>query len=973
MNRRQLLIGTAGAGVGVVVRPTDAFAAAGAGPGRQAGEAGALPMPAPSRTLPPAMHVQDLSCTRIERGWVFHEGDVATPAPEGHNATYLSVKAGNALGAAAMAFDDSDWAPVRLPHDWASAQPFERDANISQGYRRRGIGWYRRTLRLDADDRGKTIALRFDGIASNATIWVNGSVVAHNWSAYNSVEIDLTPFARFGDDLNMIVVRVDATAMEGWWYEGAGLYRHVWLIRRAPVAIVTDGVHCDPRRDPAGGWHVPVAVTIGSIARAAVGVTIETILLDPDGKPVTTARAAASVAPLDPVVATLTMPVTAPRLWSIETPTLYTVLTRVMRDGSVIDERRTRVGFRTIRFDADRGFFLNAQPVKLKGVCLHQDHAGVGTAIPDALVRWRLERLKAMGCNAIRCSHNAPAAELLDLCDEMGFVVMDENRQFNPAPDYMAQLEWMVRRDRNHPSVILWSVFNEEPMQGTEAGVEMLRRMVHATHALDDSRPVTAAMNGAFFDPVNVSSEIDVTGFNYYQGDYDRFHQLNPTKPITSSEDTSAYETRGAFASDPARHVQSSYDVEAASWGDTHRGTWKKIAERPFVAGGFVWTGFDYHGEPTPHEWPTISSFFGILDLCGFPKTAFDIHRAHWVDTAPVVSITPHWTWPGREGQPVTLLVMSNAERVEVRLNGRVVGEAAVDRIMGNEFVVPYAPGRIEVIARRGGSPVARAAHETAGPPVALRLTPARTVMAGDGEDAQPVTIDAVDAAGRHVPTANLPTRFAVEGAAIIGIGNGDPNSHESEKGNARSLFNGLAQVIVQAGEGRGRIVMTATAPGLKPARLTIDRAGLAPPAHVAVTPATMAIREWRRSPAMATRPDPALAPVDGDNNSWAFVRSGTPVDSDRAGRWRIYRTTVTPWRRVAQEGGVIRFAAIAGRAELWVDGTRVAVKDAASVGPFEAAVPPGGGVRTIAVLVEAAPGVASGLVGGVTLEPRAR
>ncbi|WP_334009491.1 glycoside hydrolase family 2 TIM barrel-domain containing protein [Sphingomonas aerolata] len=361
-------------------------------------------------------------------------------------------------------------------------------------------------------------------------------------------------------------------------------------------------------------------MTIGSIARAEIGVTIETILLDSDSKPVATARAAATVVPLDPVVATLTMPVTAPRLWSIETPTLYTVLTRVMRDGSVIDERRTRVGFRTIRFDADRGFFLNAQPVKLKGVCLHQDHAGVGTAIPDALVRWRLERLKAMGCNAIRCSHNAPAAELLDLCDEMGFVVMDENRQFNPAPDYMAQLEWMVRRDRNHPSVILWSVFNEEPMQGTEAGVEMLRRMVHATHVLDDSRPVTAAMNGAFFDPVNVSSEIDVTGFNYYQGDYDRFHQLNPTKPITSSEDTSAYETRGAFASDPARHVQSSYDVEAASWGDTHRGTWKKIAERPFVAGGFVWTGFDYHGEPTPHEWPTISSFSGFSICAVFPR-----------------------------------------------------------------------------------------------------------------------------------------------------------------------------------------------------------------------------------------------------------------------------------------------------------------------------------------------------------------
>jgi len=973
MNRRQILLGTAGAGATLAVGGIPSAVTGKARSAPTGSDAGALPMPVPSRILPGPVPEQDRSRTRMERGWLFHEGDVVAPAPDGHNATYLSVKAGNALGAAAIAYDDSDWAPVRLPHDWASAQPFVKTANISQGYRPRGIGWYRRTLRLEPADRGKTILLHFDGIATNATVWVNGSVVAHNWSAYNSVEIDLTPFARFGDDLNVIAVRVDADAMEGWWYEGAGIYRHAWLIRRAPVAIITDGVHCDPRRGPDGVWHVPVSVTLGSSDRRSVDVTVEAMLLDPDGTQIGSAQTSATVAMLERATATIAMPVTAPRIWSIETPTLYTVVTRVRRGDAIVDERRTPIGFRTIRFDADRGFFLNEQPVKLKGVCLHQDHAGVGTAIPDSLVRWRLERLKAMGCNAIRCSHNAPAAELLDLCDAMGFVVMDENRQFNPAPDYMAQLEWMVRRDRNHPSVILWSVFNEEPMQGTEAGVEMLRRMAHAAHALDDSRPVTAAMNGAFFDPVNVSSVVGVTGFNYYQGDYDRFHQLNPTKPITSSEDTSAYETRGAFASDPARHIQSSYDVEAASWGDTHRGTWKKIAERPFVAGGFVWTGFDYHGEPTPHEWPTISSFFGILDLCGFPKTAFDIHRAHWVDDTPVVSLTPHWTWPGREGAPVTVLVMSNAERVVLRLNGRIVGQATVDRIMGNEFIVPYAPGRIEVMALRGNAVVAAAAHATAGPPIALRLTPARTVMAGDGEDAQPVTIDAVDAAGRHVPTANLPTRFAVEGAAIIGIGNGDPNSHEPEKGNARSLFNGLAQVILQADAGRGPVVMTATAQGLKPARLVIDRVGIAAPGQIPVATATMAIREWRRSPAFAARPDPALAPVDGDNNSWAFVRSGTPVDPSPAGRWRIYRAGVSPWRRVAQEGGLIRFAAIAGRAELWIDGTRLAVKDAAQTGPLEATMPAGGAVRTIVLMVEALPGVSSGIVGAVTLEPRAR
>jgi beta-galactosidase len=343
------------------------------------------------------------------------------------------------------------------------------------------------------------------------------------------------------------------------------------------------------------------------------------------------------------------------------------------------------------------------------------------------------------------------------------------------------------------------------------------------------------------------------------------------------------------------------------------------------------------------------------------------------VDDAPVVSLTPHWTWPGREGQPVVVLVMSNAERVELRLNDRKVGEQAVDRIMGNEFSVPYAAGRIEVVAMRGGKVVATAAHETVGKPVALRLTPARTVMAGDDVDTQPVTIDAIDAAGRHVPTANLPTRFSVDGAAIIGVGNGDPNSHEPEKGNARSLFNGLAQVIVQAGTGRGRIVMTATAPGLKPARLVIDRAAIVPRAQVPATYGGQAIREWRRSPAFAARPDPSLAPIDGDNNSWAFVRSGTPVQAAAEGRWRLYRASVTPWRRIGAEGGTIRFASIAGKAELWVDGRRLASKAGAETGPLEAALPAGSGARQIVLVVEAAAEGVSGILGGVAMEPLAR
>ncbi|KQU49597.1 beta-galactosidase [Sphingomonas sp. Leaf339] len=960
MNRREMLVG--GVSVGALTTADRALARA---PATMA--ASGLPMPAPVRDLPKALPVADPGRTLLERGWLFHLGDIPMPVPVGHEATYLRAKAGNAAGAAAMAFDDSDWQSVRLPHDWVAEQPFVETANLSQGYRPRGIGWYRRTLRLDTADRGKTLELHFDAIATNATIWINGSIATHNWSGYNSVYVDLTPFARFGDETNVIAIRVDAEAMEGWWYEGGGLYRHVWLVRRAPVAIATDGVHCHPRRGADGGWQVPVAVTVASIARDRSAASVEVQLLDVDGRQVASGQAPVEVAPLDRAEASVTLAVSAPALWSVETPTLYTVVTRLVRDGAAVDERRIAVGFRTIRFDADKGFFLNDRPVKLKGVCLHQDHAGVGVAVPDALIRWRLERLKAMGCNAIRCSHNAPAAEFLDLCDRMGFLVMDENRLFNPSPDYMAQLEWLVRRDRNHPSVILWSVFNEEPMQATEAGVEMVRRMAATVRRLDDERPVTAAMNGGFFNPQNVSSVVDVTGFNYYQGDYDRFHQMYPDRPLTSSEDTSAFETRGAFASDFKGHVITSYDTEAASWGDTHRKTWKNIMDRPFVAGGFVWTGFDYHGEPTPHEWPTIASFFGIMDLCGFPKTAFNIHRAHWVDDRAVVAIAPHWTWPGREGQPIKVFVTSNTERVRLTLNGRDLGEQAVDRIMGNEWTVPYADGRIEAHASSGGRVVASAAQETAGVPVALRLTPARTVMAGDDEDVQPITIDAIDARGRHVPTANLPTRFTVAGGTIIGVGNGDPNSHEPEQGGARSLFNGLAQVIVRAGSGRGRIVVEASAAGLKSARLSIDRLAVPPRVQVPATAAAMTIREWRRSSLYSTRPSPELAPADGDNNSWGFVRGNSPTPADKGG-WRVYRTVVTPWRRIAADGGMIRLAAVSGQAELWVDGKQVATKTSATTGPIEAAFPAGAGPRRIVLLVNAAAGAASGIVGPVAL-----
>lgn len=917
---------------------------------------------APRDDTPWALPQHDPSRLLLDEGWRFHEGDVVVPPPASHHETYLSVKAGNARGAAAMAWDDSDWPVVRVPHDWASAQPFVREANVSQGYRPRGIGWYRRTFRLAEADRGKRLELQFGGVATACQIWINGSLVARNSSAYNAINIDITPFARFGEEDNVIAVRVDADALEGWWYEGAGIYRHVWLARRSGVSIATDGVHCDPRLVD-GRWWVPVTVTLESVEKLARTVTVTAVLRDGAGREVARGEAHAQVEPLGRAEARVTLEVGNPALWSVETPTLYEVeITAGHLDG--MDLRRVPVGFRTIRFDAEKGFFLNDKPVKLKGVCLHQDHAGVGVAIPDALLAWRLARLKDMGCNAIRCSHNAQSEAFYALCDRIGFLVMDENRVFNPAPENMAQLEWLVRAHRNHPSIVLWSVFNEEPMQGTTQGVEMVRRMRAAVRALDDSRPVTAAMNGAFHDPVNVSQVVDVVGFNYYPGDFDRFHAEHPDLPITSSEDTSAFMTRGAYASDPAGHVITSMDKEAAAWGATHRDAWREIARRPFVAGGFVWTGFDYHGEPTPYDWPTISSYFGIVVFFFKQKTAYEIRRAQWIDDRPVVGIAPHWTWPGREGQEIELLVTSNAGRVRLRLNGRVVAEQDCDPIMGATVRTIYEPGVIEAEALRGGEVVARAIHRTAGKPVALRLTPTRKSLRGDGEDVAAFTVDCVDARGLHVPTADARVRLGVVRGTVLGLGNGDPNSHESEKGNERSLFNGLAQVIVRADAGEGSLAVEASAPGLRSARASVPVRQVSPPPALAAALPRIVVADWRCSPAYAERPDPALRPADGDNNLWAFVRTPWVAADDTQPGWRILRGVIPARRALATRGGQLQFDRVAGVAELWIDGALAVRKGTPDPAPMTVALKPG--AREIALLVRSGPGVPSGIAGAV-------
>lgn len=735
----------------------------------------------------------------LDANWKFHRGDIPLNsfaggqgvALYGPDFTHSGAKAGSTWGAAARGFDDSDWRPVNLPHDWAVEQGFDPKAEKQQGYRPRGIGWYRRTFKLDPADRGKNIELQIDGVATHCAVYFNGTPVHHNWSGYTSFYIDVTPMARYGDDVNTIAVRVDAEAMEGWWYEGAGMYRHTWLVKRSPVHVITDGVYANPVKGADGKWTIPAEVTLGNTGKHAVAAAVEIGVFDSTGKKIAGGKSApVNLVPMDQAVAKLSIPVNSPQLWSVDQPNLYEVRTTVLSDNKPVDVVTTMCGFRTIRFDAKEGFFLNDQPLKLQGTCNHQDHAGVGVAVPDSIWEFRIRKLKEMGSNAYRTAHNPPSRELLDICDRLGMLVMDETRHFNASPEYLKQLEWLVRRDRNNPSVILWSLFNEEGLQVNEEGMEMTRVMNALVKRFDTTRPTTGAQNKGLVggdgkaNPKNAAQTLDVVGINYQAGDYDKIRAAYPDRPMLSTEDTSQVMTRGEYATDYSRNIVAANDGVYPGW-DRHssaRNSWEAIATRPFLAGGFSWTGFAYRGEPTPFGWPSGSSFFGALDLCGFPKTEFYIRQAHWVKDKPVLTLVPHWNWPGQEGQAIKVMAASNADRVALSLNGKLIEEKPVHPFQMVTWEVPYAPGRLEAVAKKAGKEVARYAVETTGTPVTLRLTPDRTALNADNCDAVPVTVEALDEQGRPVPLAQNKVNFTLEGAGkILGVGNGDPNCQEPE------------------------------------------------------------------------------------------------------------------------------------------------------------------------------------------------
>ena len=594
----------------------------------------------------------------------------------------------------------------------------------------------------------------------------------------------------------MLTVRVDATQAEGWFYEGAGIYRHVWLTRTAPVHVPRDGVYVTARPEEApargaGPAHVkPVAQHVADVklvtlvanaSDRAETVRLESRIVDPGGRTVATLAApAVRVAPWKAAEVRQATSLAGFTAWSLETPALYRVVSTLRIGTRGVDEVVTRFGIRSIRFDAARGFFLNGTRVPVNGTCNHQDHAGVGAAVPDRLQRYRIERLKEMGVNAYRTSHNPPAPEILDACDELGMLVMDETRLFNSNDQALDQLRAMVTRDRNHPSVVLWSIGNEEPEQGTPRGNRIARTMVRAVKDLDATRPTTYASNSGVYAGVN--EVMDVRGFNYNMEQIDRYHKEHPGQPLFGSEIASTVSTRGEYADDKARGYLSAYDRHKPAWGELAQEWVSFFGARPWLAGGFIWTGFDYRGEPTPYEWPCINSHFGILDTCGFPKDLFWYYKSWWTN-APVLHLLPHWNWPGREGQPIEVWAFTNADQVRLSLNGRDLGARTVERYGHAEWQVPYEPGRLEAIGYRAGREVSRTAVETTGPPARLTLSADRAQIAGDRRDLAIVTVSAVDEKGRAMPTAGHDVSFDVTGPGrIIGVGNGDPGSHDADQ-----------------------------------------------------------------------------------------------------------------------------------------------------------------------------------------------
>jgi beta-galactosidase len=727
----------------------------------------------------------------MDFSWRFGFGNATDPArdfdPANNVFTYFA-KAGNGAGAAAADFDDRGWRTLNVPHDWAVEAPFDSRGSASHGYKaigrnfpERSVGWYRKSFTIPETDLGRHITIEFDGVFRDSQVWINGFYLGREPSGYTGFSYDLTDYLNYGG-ANVIAVRVDASLEEGWFYEGAGIYRHVWLTKTALLHTGPSGVFVSSEVN-GDSAEVTARATVNNDSTNMAAFDIEQTIENAEGQAIAHGQVTnLSLNPGGAAESSCVLTVSNPKLWAVETPYLYKLVTRLRQGGAVVDHYETPFGIRTVRWDANEGFFLNGKRVELKGTCNHQDHAGVGVAVPDELDVFRVEQLKQMGCNAIRTSHNPPAPELLDACDRLGMLVMDENRLTGTTPEVYSQLDRFMRRDRNHPCVIIWSLGNEEwNIEGTPRGTRITATMQAHARQMDPTRRFTAAISGGWGQGTSVS--IDVMGFNYYtHGDNDRYHAQFPNKPSVATEDASTFSTRGIYVEDREHQHLTAYDANKPDWGLLAEESWPHYAARPYVAGLFQWTGFDYRGEETPFGWPAISSQFGILDTCGFPKDNFYYYQAWWSEH-PVLHLLPHWSWPGMEGQDIDVWCQSNCEEVELFLNGQTQGRKKMKQNSHLQWNVKYIPGVLLARGYKNGQEILTGKIETTGRPSAIQLTPHRSTIKANGEDISVVTVQANDEQGRFVPIAHNEITFQIDGPGrIIGVGNGDPSSQEPDQ-----------------------------------------------------------------------------------------------------------------------------------------------------------------------------------------------
>lgn len=768
----------------------------------------------------------------LDAGWRFHLGDIEETEILDKGPVYMQAKtrekrtgpAGKGFKDIPNDFSDSDeitalsWREVRIPHDYMIEQPPLKEHNFTLGGMKYENAWYRYHFTLTENDRKKRIALYFEGIAVQSVIWLNGQLLHRNYSGYNSFEVDITDFVDFESE-NVLAVYVDATSRrEGWWYEGGGIYRPVWMIKTDWVSVDLYGVHVCPQKKEGTSWEVPVEVTLRNDGTKARRVVVETGLYDPDGQPAAVWRQETALAEKAKKTVRGTMQVENPRLWDVDSPERYKAVTRIFQGGKEIDQVTEKFGFRTIRFDAEEGFFLNGRHVYLKGVNCHQDYGLTGKAVPGRVQRYKLKLIREMGANAFRCSHYPHSEETMEALDEMGFLVMDEVRHFSSSPEALEQLEMMVKRDRNRPCVILWSIGNEEPGAVTESGLRIAQTMKACVKRLDDSRPVTTAV---CHNPTQapVVQGMEVLGLNYQLHNLDKLHEKYPQLPLVSTECCATGTTRGwYFSDDPARGYLSAYDKDTSADFLSRERTWKYLMERPWVMGCFQWDSIEHRGEAA---WPRLCSQAGAIDLYLHKKDAFYQNQSHWLDK-PMIHLMPHWNFEGMEGSLIRVAAYTNCEEAELFLNGKSMGRKAIEPYGHGEWSVAYEPGTLLAVGYRKREEAARDQAETSGRPEALRLRLEDEGVTADGKDVAILTCYAVDAKGRPVPDAACEISFAANGLGrILGSGS-DVCDSVPPAWPVRRMRAGLCSLAVQAGTKSGMLKVWATSAGLKSAVLEI-------------------------------------------------------------------------------------------------------------------------------------------------------